>query len=874
MPMRCVPGWCGNERACANPFDPCPGDAYMGRIHPAGARVFRPILSLFGTVFSLITLVVVIFGLSIGAVLHIYGKDLPSHESLANYTPPTISRIYSSEGRIIDEFARERRLFTPAEDIPDLVKQAFISAEDKNFYTHGGYDALGIASAIVDAVKSRGRNVRGASTITQQVMKNFLLSGDRQLERKIKEIILATRIEETLSKEKILELYLNEIFLGQNSYGVTAAAQTYFNKTLRELAPHEAATIAAMPKAPSDYHPVREKERLLDRRNFVLREMWENGYLTEAEYRTEREAPLRSVQNGDFAPFSADLPPRDYFTDEIRRQLSEDFGEGEFFSGGLSVRATIDPEMQENAARALRRQLEQYDRGRGRWRGTGMTIPPEALDSEEAWRAALNDLRVPRDIDLNGQWYPAVVLETGDQAMRIGIEGIEGVQEVPRSDIAWLPGDFHETFDAGDVVHVRRMTEDDSGDFIRWTLRQVPEVQGGFMAMDVNTGRVIAMQGGFSYQHSVFNRATQAMRQPGSSFKPFVYAAALDSGYSPATIVIDAPIEIDTPQGLWRPRNSSNKYYGPTPLRTGIEQSRNLMTIRLAQEVGMDVVATYAERFGVYDNMGKFLANSLGSEETTLFNMVAAYAMFANGGERVRPSLVDRVQDRYGRTVYSQDQRQCVDCNDPSLPAGTGPRIVSDRERVMNAVTAYQLTSMMTGVVDRGTASGAINLPVPVAGKTGTTNDARDVWFVGFTSNIAAGCYIGHDQPRGLGSGAYGASLCGPVFQEFMKEAVAKYGGGPFDVPPGGHFIKIDRFSGARLPDDASGSNVVAEYFRDGEEPIFGVMFDGGFAMGNDLDLYNAGEREQVRDVTTSTGEKAQVGGKATFGSMSSGGLY
>jgi len=836
--------------------------------------VFRPILSLFGTVFSLITLVVVIVGLSIGAVLHIYGKDLPSHESLANYTPPTISRIYSSEGRIIDEFARERRLFTPAEDIPDLVKQAFISAEDKNFYTHGGYDALGIASAIVDAVKSRGRNVRGASTITQQVMKNFLLSGDRQLERKIKEIILATRIEETLSKEKILELYLNEIFLGQNSYGVTAAAQTYFNKTLRELAPHEAATIAAMPKAPSDYHPVREKERLLDRRNFVLREMWENGYLTEAEYREERAAPLRSVQNGDFEPFSADLPPRDYFTDEIRRQLSEDFGEGEFFSGGLSVRATLDPEMQENAARALRRQLEQYDRGRGRWRGTGMTIPADALESDEAWRAALNDLRVPRDIDLNGQWYPAVVLETGDQAMRIGVEGVEGVQEVPRNDIAWLPGDFQETFDAGDVVHVRRMTEDDSGDFIRWTLRQVPEAQGGFMAMDVNTGRVLAMQGGFSYQHSVFNRATQAMRQPGSSFKPFVYAAALDSGYSPATIVIDAPIEIDTPQGLWRPRNSSNKFYGPTPLRTGIEQSRNLMTIRLAQEVGMDVIANYAERFGVYDNMGKFLANSLGSEETTLFNMVAAYAMFANGGERVRPSLVDRVQDRYGRTVYSQDQRECVDCNDPGLPAGTGPRIVSDRERVMNAVTAYQLTSMMKGVVDRGTASGAINLPVPVAGKTGTTNDARDVWFVGFTSNIAAGCYIGHDQPRGLGRGAYGSSLCGPVFQEFMTDAVKKYGGGPFDVPPGGHFIKIDRFSGARLPDDASGPNVVAEYFRDGEEPIFGVMFDGGFAMGNDLDLYSSGEREQVRDVTTSTGEKAQVGGKATFGSMSSGGLY
>lgn len=837
-----------------------------------GIRVIRPIFSLLGTVFSLITLAVVIVGLSIGAVLHIYGNDLPSHESLANYTPPTISRIYSGEGRIIDEFARERRLFTPAEDVPDLVKQAFISAEDKNFYSHGGFDALGIASAIYDAVKSRGQDVRGASTITQQVMKNFLLSGDRQIERKIKEIILATRIEGTLSKEKILELYLNEIYLGQNSYGVTAAAQTYFNETLGELKPHEAATLAAMPKAPSDYHPVREKERLLARRNYVLRQMRENGYLDEDAFRAERAAPLRTVQNGDFEPFSADLPPRSYFTDEIRRQLSEDFGEGEFFTGGLSVRATVDPEMQDDAERALQRQLERYDRDRGRWRGTGLELPGEALASEEAWRAALGDLRVPRDIALDGTWYPAVVLETGDQVMRVGIEGVEGVQEVPREDIAWLPRDFHDTFDPGDVVHVRRMTEDASGDFIRWTLRQVPEVQGGFMAMDVNTGRVIAMQGGFSYQHSVFNRATQAMRQPGSSFKPFVYAAALDSGYSPATIVIDAPIEVNTPQGLWRPRNASNRYYGPTPLRTGIEQSRNLMTIRLAQEVGMDVVADYAERFGVYDNMGTYLANALGSEETTLFDMVAAYAMFANGGERVHPSLVDRVQDRYGKTIYRQDQRTCVDCDDPGIARDFGPRITSDRERVMNAVTAYQLTSMLKGVVDNGTASGAINLPVPVAGKTGTTNDARDVWFIGFTSNIVAGCYIGHDQPRGLGRSAYGSSMCGPVFQEFMTEAVAKYGGAAFEIPPGGRFIKIDRVTGARLADDAEGANVVAEYFRDGEAPVFGVMFDGGFAMGDDLELY--GSDEQVRDVTTSSGGTGQVGGNSSFGSMSSGGLY
>ncbi|HKL55915.1 MAG TPA: PBP1A family penicillin-binding protein [Roseovarius sp.] len=841
--------------------------------------MLRAIGTFFGTIFSLVTLGLMLVALSIGAVLHIYGRDLPSHESLANYKPPTISRIYSGEGRIIDEFSRERRLFTPAEDIPVLVKQAFISAEDKNFYQHGGYDARGIAAAIFEAVRTRGETVRGASTITQQVMKNFLLSGDRRIERKIKEIILATRIEETLSKESILELYLNEIFLGQNSYGVTAAAQTYFNKSLRELAPHEAAFLASMPKAPSDYHPVRNAERLLQRRDFVLREMHENGYLDAETYEQEVAQPLRSVQNGDFEPYSAGLPPRDYFTDEIRRQLSEDFGEGEFFGGGLSVRATIDPEMQGHAAVALRRQLEQYDRGRGTWRGTGVVLPEEALEGDDdAWREALGQAGVARDIELDGTWYPAVILEIEDQQMRLGIEGVapdkDAPHVVPRTDISWLPGNFQETFERGEVVYVRRMTRDEDGAFMRWTLRQVPEVEGGFVAMDVHTGRVLAMQGGFSYQHSVFNRATQAKRQPGSSFKPFVYAAALDSGYSPATIVIDAPIEIDTPQGLWRPRNSSNKFYGPTPLRTGVEQSRNLMTIRLAQEVGMDVVARYAERFGVYDDMGQFLANSLGSEETTLYKMVAAYSMFANGGERVEPTLVDRVQDRDGRTVYKHDPRDCVDCADAAIPETRGPRIVSNRERVIDAITAYQLTSMMKGVVDRGTASGAINLPVPVAGKTGTTNDARDVWFVGFTSNIAAGCYIGHDQPRGLGRSAYGSSMCGPVFQEFMSEAITKYGGGQFEVPPGGHFIKIDRYTGARLADESEGEFVVAEYFRDGEEPIFGFSVSGGFAMGTDLNLFQRGESEQVKQVTTSTGGTGQVGEKASFGSMSSGGLY
>lgn len=850
--------------------------------------MFRFILSFFGGIFTTLTMSIGMVALTIGAIFWMYGRDLPSHESLAQYTPPTISRIYSGQGRLIDEFAKERRLFAPADTIPDLVKQAFISAEDKNFYTHEGYDLRGIAAAAIDAVRSRGREVRGASTITQQVMKNFLLSGDRRAERKIKEIILAARLEETLPKEKILELYLNEIFLGQNSYGVAAASQTYFNKTLAELAPHEAAFLASLPKAPSDYHPVRRKDRLLARRNYVLKEMEDNGYISEAVYESERAQPLRSVQNGDFESFKAELPPRDYFTDEIRRQLSNDFGEGEFFTGGLTVRATIDNEMQPIAANALREQLEQYDRGRGVWHGTGKKIAAEQLNSEESWRAALADIRVPRDIDLENQWYPAVVLEVGASDARIGIEGVEEDADghwIPAKDVQWarkrlengklagkarVAGDLVEV---GDVVLVRRMTADADGTFIRWTLRQVPEVQGAFVAMDVNTGRVIAMQGGFSYQDSVFNRATQAQRQPGSSFKPFVYASALDSGYSPATIVVDAPIEINTPQGVWRPKNASNRYYGPTPLRTGIEQSRNLMTIRLAQEVGMDVVGSYAERFGVYDDLAPVLANALGSQETTLYQMVSAYAMFANGGERVQPTLVDRVQDRYGRTVYKHDQRICNDCQIASLPAGSAPRIISNRERVMDPVTAYQLTSMMRGVVERGTARSAVNLPVPTAGKTGTTNDEKDAWFVGFTSNIVAGCYIGYDQPRPMGRGAGGGRLCAPVFQRFMTEAVKKYGGGDFKVPEQCVFINIDRFSGARLSDSASGPNVVSECFRDGEEPIFGITFDGGFAMGADLPLVEE-VGQSGRQVTTSTGRKATVGPKASFGTLSSGGLY
>ncbi len=882
----------GTCRVTGSRFDPCGRRAYI-RVLPTGFRgalVVRFLISSVGGLFSWIVTAMFFAALTVGAIFWMYSRDLPSHESLAQYTPKTISRIYNGEGRMIDEFAEERRIFTPIEEIPDIVKEAFISAEDKNFYHHRGYDARGIVAAGVEAIRSRGKEVRGASTITQQVMKNFLLSGDRTGERKIKELILATRLEESLTKDKILELYLNEIFLGQNSYGVAAAAQTYFNKTLADVDLAEAATLAAMPQAPSSYHPVRAKARVTERRNYVLREMWQNGYIDEATYETEKAKPLKSVQNGDYPPFKDSLPPRDYFTDEIRRQLSKSFGQEEFFGGGLTIRATVDPDMQKLAAKALQTALEKFDRGQGVWRGTGKALSAALLGDAAKWRPALVAVTdLPRDVE---GWRAAVVLEVTDKAARVGIEGVDEAGEgdwIPAEDVKWArkreadgslgpkaktPGDL---VAPGDVVMVRAVTDDKTGTFQRWSLRQVPEVEGGFMAMDVNTGRVIAMQGGFSYQASVFNRATQAMRQPGSSFKPFVYAAALDSGFSPATIIIDAPIEVQTPQGLWTPKNASNKFYGPTPMRTGIEQSRNLMTVRIAEEIGMELVGQYAERFGVYDYLPPYLANALGAQETTLYKMVAAYAMFANGGERVEPTLVDRVQDRWGKTVYRHDQRICDDCRLASLAPGIAPVIRSDRERVMDPITAYQLTSMMEGVVKRGSGSG-VRLPVPVAGKTGTTNDAKDVWFIGFTSNIVAGCYMGYDQPRTLGPGAFGGTLCVPVFQAFMEEAIKQYGGTAFRIPGGGHFININRFTGERLPDGISGDFVQAEYFRDGMEPIFGIgaWVDGGFAMGQNLPLFEAGEYDagDGTTVTTSDGERKNIPGKADFGTLSSGGLY
>lgn len=845
----------------------------------------RFILRFLGFLFSWAVIGSIMALAGVMAIFAIYGKDLPDTAQLERYEPPTLSRIYSGEGVLMDEFARERRIFTPVDEIPDRVKQAFISAEDKNFYEHRGFDPVGIGAAVYDAAVHGGR-LRGASTITQQVMKNFLLSGDRSGERKVKEIILATRLEAALPKDKILELYLNEIFLGQNSYGVTAAAQVYFAKSLEELSIAEIAYLAALPKEPSNLHPVRQKAKAIDRRNYVIGQMRENGYITEAEAQAASAEDLVTVQGGGLPSARVAMPPRDYFTDEIRRQLSASLGDEELFTGGLSIRATVDPALQKVAARALRDGLEQYDRGLRIYNGPVAKVDAASFDpaDEGSWRRALGGAAVPRDID---EWHPALILSIGETSARIGIEGVPEDEDghfLAFKDASWarIRGDNgrlraatgpDDMWDVGDVILVKNAARE--GEPADWSYRQVPTIQGGFMAMDTATGRVLAMQGGFSYQSSGFNRATQALRQPGSAFKPFVYAAALDNGYSPATIVVDAPVEVETAAGIWRPQNSSDKFYGPAPIRTGLEQSRNLMTVRIAQDVGMDVVAGYAERFGIYKNMPQLISYSLGAGETTLFNVVAAYAMFANGGLRVEPTLVDRVQDRYGETIYRHDRRTCEGCLGPTLEAAAHPEILTRAERIMDPITAYQITSMLQGVVSRGTAAGTVGrLKLNLAGKTGTTNEAKDVWFVGYSPRIAAGCYMGYDTPRPLGESAFGGTLCAPVFVEFIKAAMEGQGPVSWPVPPGGQFIKIDRRTGQRLPDSASGDNVQSEYVRDGQDLVvgaYGMTVDGGWKIG--ADLMNSQNAPAI--------ERVQVGGQTkdlpsnpSMGSISSGGLY
>jgi len=827
-------------------------------------------LRLFGFLF---TAGVIVFLAVAGVAAYIlwqFSQDLPDYEALANYEPKVMTRLHANDGRLIAEYAREERLYVPVETVPDVAVNAFLSAEDKNFFEHGGIDLPAIMRAVVTNIRNYMNNRRlvGASTITQQVAKNFLLSNERSLERKIKEAMLAIRMERAFDKGKILELYLNEIYFGMGSYGIAAASLNYFGKELHELEIHEAAYLAALPKAPNNYHPFRDTERAIARRNWVIDQMRENGHIT-AEQADAAQARGLEVNP---RPFRGNVFAGEYFAEEVRRTLVARYGEEGLYGGGLSVRTTLDPELQVQARKALREGLVAYDRRHG-YRGPVATIDPAG-----DWGAKLAERDVLGDIE---PWRMAVVLEVTDEQAVAGLrprrtktgdlEETRREVTVPFVEIEWareqvVKGDVRtrgpkvssatEVLSVGDVVYLAppRAGEDadaaegqaakvkEIGGFrVRpgaadgWRLMQVPDVGGALTVMDPHTGRVLAHVGGFSFDKSQFDRGIQALRQPGSAFKPFVYTAALDNGYTPSSIVLDAPIAVEQPgeQGLWRPKNYGDKFYGPSTLRLGVEKSRNLMTVRLAQDVGMPIIREYARRFGVYDDLMPVLSMALGAGETSLMRMVAGYSMLVNGGNRITPTLIDRIQNRYGETVWRHDQRECVGCQAEAWLEQDEPELIDNRERVVDAMTAYQMVSILEGVVKRGTGYRAKKIGKPVAGKTGTTNDEKDAWFIGFTPDLAAGVFVGFDTPTPMGRGETGGGVASPIFTDFMQMALEDEPAVPFRAPEGIKLIRVNAKTGLRAqPED---ENVIMEAFKPGNEPpdpFSYVGYPSAFAPG------------------------------------------
>ena len=680
----------------------------------------------------------------IGLFWH-YGRGLPDYQQLADYKPPTVTRIHAGDGRLLTEFSRQRRVFMPFDAIPKRVVKAFLSAEDKDFYRHGGVDFKGVLRAVITNVRRIGSGQRlvGASTITQQVAKNFLLTNEVSFNRKFKEAILAVRIERALSKDRILELYLNEIYLGQGSYGVAAAALNYFDRSLDDLTIPEVAYIAGLPKAPNNYHPTRKPDAAKARRDYVIGRMLQDGYVTQAQADSARSEPL-IVR----ARTGASVAQADYFVEEVRRELVDRFGEGQLYGGGLSVRTTLNSRLQEIADRVLRKGLIAYDRRHG-WRG-----PLGQLKDESGWAAALSAFPMPTGLgEARPQWTKAVVLKVMPDKAVIGLEG-DRAGFIPLSALkwarSWLEGEKlgaaikhpEQVLKPYDVVLVEPQGPDKKGNPPpdgAFELRQDPKISGGLVALDPHTGRVLAMSGGFSFARSQFNRVTQARRQPGSAFKPFVYLAALDHGFTPSSIVLDAPFVIDQGPGqaLWKPGNYTRRFYGPSPLRLGIEKSRNLMTVRLAQVIGMDTIVEYAKRFGVVKDMPSMLSMSLGAAETTLLDITTAYAMLVNGGKRITPTLLDRIQDRTGKTIFRHEKRPCPRCAGVEWDGEYAPVIPDIREQVADPRSVYQIVSMLHGVVQRGTGRRIRAVGKPLGGKTGTTNDNIDTWFIGFSPDLA-----------------------------------------------------------------------------------------------------------------------------------------
>ncbi len=742
----------------------------------------------------ILTSIVLLTGVLIVGLLWSYSSDIPDYKFLKNYKPPVSSKVYSGEGELVADFSKEKRVFVPYSSIPKNVINAFLSAEDKNFFTHPGVDAKGVLRAIVNNISNiiSSKRLEGASTITQQVAKNFLLTNEVSINRKIKEAILAFRIERALTKERILELYLNQIYLGSGAYGVAAASLEYFDKSIRDLNYSEAALLAALPKAPSKYNPYRDIELAKFRRNLVLKNLFDNNYITYEWYDKLKNQEIILSKNKKIY-----LEDSQYFIEDVRKNIIENFTYDKVYKQGLNINTPINLEFQKIATNSLRNGLISYDQRKG-WRGA---LSYKIYNSN--WNKDLKKFDLEKSID----WSLAIVKKINKFSAEIETEDkIEGLIEY--KDISWTKKEFKNLLKPGDIIYVKKIKDK------KFSLQQLPKINGGIVVMDPYTGRILALSGGFSFKKSEFNRATQANRQPGSAFKPFVYALALENKYTPTSLILDAPLVLDQGDDLkmWKPENYGKKFYGPSTLRIGLEKSRNLMTVRIAQGLGVEKIVNFSKDLKIYENPEKLLSISLGSAETTLLNLTSAYSTFVNGGKLVEPILIDRIQDSEGNTIYNNNMIQCIDCDQISYLSNDYPKIKNNYKQIFSPATAYQMTSILEGVIQRGTGKKLRDLKLNIAGKTGTTNKNTDTWFIGFTSNLLVGVYVGSDNPSPLGKNETGSKTALPIFKDFIKQAIKKSDARPFKAAKDTVMMVVDPKTGQKAK--FSSKNTIIEVFK------------------------------------------------------------
>ena len=737
---------------------------------------------------------ILLMGILIFGVLWAYSNSIPDYKFLKNYKPPVSSKVYSGDGELVADFSKEKRIFVPYNSIPKNVINSFLSAEDKNFFSHPGVDAKGVLRALINNISNiiSSKRLEGASTITQQVAKNFLLTNEVSINRKVKEAILAFRIERVLSKQRILELYLNQIYLGSGAYGVAAASLEYFDKSIKDLNYAEAALLAALPKAPSKYNPYRNNELAKFRRDLVLKNLFENKHISLETYNKFKfeKIKLNKIKK-------VFLEDAQYYIEDVRKNVIGTLTYDKVYKQGFNINTPIDLELQRIATKALRDGLVAYDKRKG-WRG-----PLSNKNYSENWNNDLKKYNLENSID----WKLAIVKKLNKFSTEIQTEDKhEGIIEF--QDISWTKKEFNKLLNVGDIVYVKKI--DDK----IYSLKQLPKINGGIVVMDPYTGRVLALSGGFSFKKSEFNIATQALRQPGSAFKPFVYALALENNYTPTSLILDAPIVLDQGEDLkmWKPENYGKKFYGPSTLRTGLEKSRNLMTVRIAQNLGIKKIVNFSKHLNIYDNPKELLSISLGSAETTLLKLTSAYSAFVNGGKLVNPILIDRIQDSEGKTIYNNSKRKCVNCDQISYLGEDYPIIENNYKKAFSPQTAYQMTSILEGVVQRGTAKKLRNLKLNIAGKTGTTNKNTDTWFIGFTSNLLIGVFVGSDSPIPLGRYETGSKTALPIFKEFVKKAVKKFEARPFKAVDGTVMMVVDPITGQKAK--FSSKNTIIEVYK------------------------------------------------------------